>query len=314
MSVYHGHSGLPPEARGAVAALGNFDGVHRGHAAVIAQARALAQQLGAPLAAAVFSPHPRRVFQPDAEPFALQSDGQRIRALRAEGVEIVHHIVFDRSLAAMSAETFVQTVLVEGLGLVGVVTGGDFRFGRNRGGDVETLRATGAPLGLLARVAAAVPVPGAADKISSTAVREALKSGEPERAAALLGRPFALEGVVAEGDRRGRLLGFPTANMPLGDYVRPAFGVYATRTRLDDGRIIPGVANLGRRPTVDGIEARLEVHLFDFTGDLYGRTLETELIGFLRPERKFDGLDALKAQIAQDSAAARARLGAPPAP
>jgi riboflavin kinase/FMN adenylyltransferase len=145
-------------------------------------------------------------------------------------------------------------------------------------------------------------------KLSSSAVREALVAGRPDRAAAILGRPFSVEGVVQHGDKRGRTIGFPTANIPLGDYVRPAFGVYATRTLLPDGREVAGVANLGRRPTVDGTEERLEVWLFDFAEDLYGLTLETDLIHFIRPERRFDGLDALKAQIAADAAEARTRL------
>ncbi|XBQ15228.1 MAG: bifunctional riboflavin kinase/FAD synthetase [Oceanicaulis sp.] len=308
MSVFHGHSGLPEAARGAVAALGNFDGVHRGHAAVIAEAKALAADLGAPPAAAVFSPHPRVLFQPNAEPFALMSEAQRVRALKAEGVEIVHHIVFDRTLAGMTPEAFVAEVLAEGLGLKGVVTGADFCFGKDRAGNAAALKTIGSAHGIEARVAPAVKAEGADGKISSSDVRNALRDGDPQRAAVLLGRPFAIEGAVQSGDRRGRTIGFPTANVPLGEYVRPAFGVYATRSRLADGRLVAGVANLGRRPTVEGTEARLEVHLFDFEADLYGQTLETELVAFLRPERKFDGLDALKAQIAADSEAARKLL------
>ncbi|MEQ8405902.1 MAG: bifunctional riboflavin kinase/FAD synthetase [Oceanicaulis sp.] len=310
MSVYHGHAGLPQTARGAVAALGNFDGVHRGHAAVIGEAKALAAALGAPSAAAVFTPHPRLIFQPDAEPFALMSETQRVRALQAEGVEIVHHIAFDRTLASMTPEAFVETVLARGLGLAGVVTGSDFCFGKDRAGDAAALKQIGARHGIEARIAKAVSDDGAEGKISSSDVRKALRAGEPEAAAALLGRPFAIEGAVAEGDKRGRTIGFPTANMALGGYVRPAFGVYAVRARLGDGRTVPGVANLGRRPTVEGTEARLETHLFDFTEDIYGRTLEVELLSFIRGETKFDGLDQLKAQIATDCDTARKILAA----
>ena len=310
MSVYHGHSGLPEAARGAVLALGNFDGVHRGHAAVIAQARALADELGRAPGAAVFSPHPRALFQPDAEPFALMSDAQRVRALQAEGAQIIHHIVFDRTLSQMSPEAFVEEVLHEGFGAAGVVTGADFCFGKGRAGSAADLERLCAQAGIAVRIAPAVAAADARGKISSSDVRAALRGGDPEHAAQLLGRPFAIEGVVQDGDKRGRTIGFPTANIALGAYVRPAFGVYATRSRLDDGRVYPGVANLGRRPTVDGTQARLEVHLFDFAGDIYGRTLETELIAFLRAEKKFDGLDALKTQIAADSAAARRLLGA----
>ncbi|MFW5660996.1 MAG: bifunctional riboflavin kinase/FAD synthetase [Oceanicaulis sp.] len=308
MSVYHGHSGLPDDARGAVAALGNFDGVHRGHAAVIAEARALAAELGARPAAAVFSPHPRMLFQPGAEPFALMSEAQRVRALNAEGVEIVHHIAFDRALAGMTPGAFVKEVLADGLGLRGVVTGADFCFGKDRAGNAAALKTLGAAHGIKARVAGAVKAEGADGKISSSDVRNALRQGDPQRAAILLGRPFAIEGVVQTGDRRGRTIGFPTANVPLGDYVRPAFGVYAARSRLPGGALIAGVANLGRRPTVEGTEARLEVHLFDFDADLYGQTIETELVSFIRPEQKFDGLDALKAQIFADAGTARRLL------
>lgn len=308
MSVFHGHSGLPKAARGAVVALGNFDGVHRGHAAVIAQAKRLAEELGAPPGAAVFSPHPRLVFQPDADPFALMNDAQRVRALQAEGAEIIHHIVFDHALSQMSPEAFVEEVLHQGLGVRGVVTGADFCFGKGRAGSARDLERFCDERGIVARIADAVSIEGTEAKISSSDVRAALREGDPARAAGLLGRPFAIEGAVQHGDERGRTIGFPTANIALGSYVRPAFGVYATRSGLEDGRVVAGVANLGRRPTVDGSEARLEVHLLDFAEDLYGRTLETELITFIRPEKKFDGLDALKAQIAADCDTARESL------
>jgi riboflavin kinase / FMN adenylyltransferase len=310
MQVFHGFTSMPDAARGAVAALGNFDGVHLGHQAVMGEAAALARTLGAPPAAAVFTPHPRRVFQPDAEPFRLMTDAQRVRALAGAGAAIVHHIPFSRALAQMSPERFVGEVLDEGLGLRGVVIGADFCFGRDRAGDARTLQALGTARGLAVAIASPVSAGGGTGKISSSQVREALRSGAPERAAALLGRPFAVEGEVSRGDQRGRTLGFPTANLALGDYVRPAFGVYAVRVDLGGGEALPGVANIGRRPTVDGTEARLEAHLFDVDRDLYGRTIACALIGLLRPERRFDGLEALKAQITQDCAAARLRLGA----
>jgi riboflavin kinase/FMN adenylyltransferase len=308
MSVYFGHAGLPGAARGAVAALGNFDGVHRGHAAVIDAAKALAAKLGAPAAAAVFTPHPRLTFQPGGDPFALMSDAQRVRALQAEGLTIIHHIAFDRTLAAMTPEMFVEDVLAGGLGLRGVVTGGDFCFGKNRAGNAAALKEIGARFAIEARVAEAVREPGVDHKISSSDVRRALRDGAPQTAAALLGRPFAIEGVVAEGDKRGRTIGFPTANIALGAYVRPAFGVYAVSNRLADGRRVAGVANLGRRPTVNGTEARLETHLFDFAEDLYGQPLEVDLLEFIRGEQKFDGLQALTAQIARDCDTARALM------
>lgn len=310
MQIFHGFSGLPDTARGAVAALGNFDGVHLGHQAVMAEAAALARRLGAPAAAAVFSPHPRRVFQPDGEPFALMSEAQRVRALGGAGAQLVHHIPFDRALAAMTPERFVAEVLDDGLGLKGVVTGADFCFGKDRAGNAQVLKTLGAARGMTVAIADPVGAGVAAGKISSSDVRQALRDGDPERAAALLGRPFAIEGEVVEGDRRGRTLGFPTANVALGDYVRPAFGVYAVRVDLGGGEAVPGVANIGRRPTVEGLEARLEAHLFDVDANLYGRVISCALIAFLRAEQRFDGLDALKAQIATDCEAARRRLGA----
>jgi len=310
MQIFHGYTGLPDTARGAVAALGNFDGVHLGHQAVMAEAAALARDLSAVPAAAVFSPHPRRVFQPGGEPFALMSAAQRVRALGEAGARLVHHIPFDRTLAAMTPERFVAEVLDEGLGLKGVVTGADFGFGKDRAGNAHALKALGAARGMTVSIAAPVGADAAAGKISSSDARHALREGDPARAAALLGRPFAIEGEVVEGDRRGRTLGFPTANVALGDYVRPAFGVYAVRVDLGGGEAVPGVANIGRRPTVDGTEARLEVHLFDVSADLYGRVISCALIAFLRAEQRFDGLDALKAQITADCEAARRRLGA----
>lgn len=310
MSVYHGYRALPDAARGAVAALGNFDGVHRGHQAVLAEAGALARQLGARPAAAVFTPHPRRVFQPDGEPFALMNGAQRVHALQDAGAQLVHHIPFDRELAAMSPERFVREVLHEGLGLAGVVTGADFCFGQGRVGNATMLESLGEACGMAVRIAAPLGEGPGAQKISSSDVRQALREGAPARAAALLGRPFAIEGEVRQGDQRGRTIGFPTANVALGDYLRPAFGVYAMRVDLGGGEGLPAVGNIGRRPTVEGLEVRLEAHLFDFNADLYGRTIACALIAFIRPEQRFDGLDALRAQISTDCETARRILGA----
>ncbi len=212
----------------------------------------------------------------------------------------------------MGDEAFAREVLAEGLGARHVAAGFDVTFGAGRSGDPEALRRYGERFGFDISIAQRMDAPDG-EKLSSSAVRDALAAGDPARAATILGRPFAIEGEVQHGDKRGRLLGTPTANVPLGDYVRPAFGVYATRSRID-GAEYGGVANLGSRPTVGGTEARLEVWLFGFDGDLYGRTLETDLIAFLRPERKFDGLDALKAQIAEDAAEARRRLAVDPRP
>ena len=304
--VITGWQGLPEADRGAALALGNFDGVHRGHQQVIAAARAGAP--GAPWAAAVFKPHPRRWFQPATEPFHLMTDAQRVRVLGGLGVERLYVLPFDAALVAMSDREFVERVLVEGLRVRHVAVGFDFTFGRGRMGDSDALRRYGQAFGfgvsILEEVTDADGV-----KLSSTAVRLALQAGRPEQAAAILGRPFAIEGEVVHGDKRGRALGFPTANVRLGDYLRPRFGVYATRTRLPDGRVLPGVANLGVRPMFDTPEPLLEVWLFGFEEDIYGQVIETELTAFLRPEEHFDSLEALKAQVAADATMARRLFG-----
>jgi riboflavin kinase/FMN adenylyltransferase len=298
------------EGTGGVAAMGNFDGVHAGHRAVIATASELASSLSAPLVAAVFKPHPRRYFRPDTAPFRLMSDAQRVRALKEAGCARIYAIAFGPDLAAMSPEDFARDVIAGELKLDGVVTGPDFRFGKGRAGTADDLKALGERHGFTAATAPEFTAQAAGGKVSSTAIREALIAGDPVRAASMLGRPWAVEGLVARGDQRGRTLGFPTANISLGEYQRPKFGVYAVRAQIEgEKRLIPGVANIGRRPTVDGTDERVEAHLFDFSGDLYGRTVEVRVERFIRAERRFDGLDALKAQIGKDSEAARALLG-----
>ena len=294
---------LAPEARGAAVALGAFDGVHRGHRRVIASAAAAARSLGAPLGVVTFEPHPRRLFVPHSEPFLLTNPDQQARALADLGVEFLYRLPFDMALAALSDLEFARDVLVAGLGARHVSAGANITFGKNRSGGPDALAAYGQEFGFSVSIVPLLAADGAA--CSSTAIREALKAGRPDRATALLGRPFAIEGVVVHGDHLGRTIGFPTANMSLGDYVRPAQGIYAARTRLCDGREIAGVAYIGRRPTVNGVDERLEVNLFDFDEDLYGHTLETSLIAFIRGDEKFDGLDSLKAQIARDCASAR---------
>jgi len=311
MRLIEGWRDLPPEDRGASIAIGNFDGVHRGHQRVLAAAAEARNGplAGAPWAAVVFDPHPRRWFQPGAEPFRLQSDGQRRRVLEALGLERLYVLPFDEALVAMSPADFARQVLAEGLGARHVAAGFDFTFGAGRSGDGDLLRAYGERFGFGVSVVGEVTDEEGV-KLSSTGVRLALQAGRPEQAAAILGRPFAIEGEVVHGDKRGRELGFPTANVPLGDYLRPRFGVYATRTRLPDGRLLPGVANLGVRPMFETPTPLLEVWLFDFAGDLYGQLIETELTAFLRPEEKFAGLDELAAQVMKDAAQARKVLGA----
>jgi riboflavin kinase/FMN adenylyltransferase len=304
LKVVRDWRGLADADRGAAVAIGNFDGVHRGHAQVIAAAAEAARATGAPLAAAVFDPHPRLWFQPGAQAFRLTTDAQRARALANLGVEILYALPFEAEMAGMTDAEFAARVLAEGLGARHVAAGFDFSFGKGRTGDGHLLRAYGERFGFGVSVVEAVTDEDGR-KLSSTAVRLALEAGRPEEAAAVLGRPFAIEGEVVEGRRLGRTLGFPTANVPLGDYVRPRLGVYATRTRLPDGRAFNGVSSIGENPSVGGNAPRLEAWLFDFDEDLYGRPTETELVAFLRPEETFDTLEALTAQVHRDAAVAR---------
>lgn len=298
-----------PPPRGAAVALGNMDGVHIGHQAVIGMAARAGARLRAPLAAAIFEPHPRRLFQPDAPPFRLQSPAQRTRALQACGVEIIYQIAFDRALAALTDTAFCETILSERMGAAHVVVGEDFRFGRNRMGGAETLVREGERLGFSAEIADAVDDDHTPGKVSSSAIRAALVDGDPQVAARLLGRPWAIEGVVGPGAQRGRTIGVPTANVALGDYLRPRFGVYAATCDVGDGIARPAVVNIGVKPTVGGAaEPLLEAHLFDFSSDLYGKRIETALHAFIRPERKFESFEALMAQIKTDAEAARLLL------
>jgi riboflavin kinase/FMN adenylyltransferase len=297
---------LPPEARGGTVALGNFDGVHLGHAEVLKAAHQARPEL--PLMALTFEPHPREHFRPDDPPFRLTLLPAKGAALAALGVRQVVAVPFDATFSAMTAEEFVEQVLHQGLGARHLACGPDFAFGHRRGGDVSFLRQAAEARGIGLSV-----VPKLADAegpLSSSRIRRALQDGYPERAAAMLGRPWAIRGPVTHGDARGRSIGFPTANIPLGRHLEPARGVYAVRATLPDGRVVPGVANLGRRPTLGGDPvSRLEAHLFDFSGDLYGQELEVALVAFLREERKFSDVAALTAQIAADAAAARGILG-----
>lgn len=298
---------LPAELTGAAVAIGAFDGVHRGHQAVIAEAAGAARRLQAPLAVVSFDPHPRRWFQPGAAPFRLMTPGQMARALAPLGVDRLYLLPFDAEMAALSDDAFARQVLHDGLGIRHAAVGFDFTFGKGRTGSPEALRRYGAELGFSVSVADRVDDADGL-KLSSSAVREALHAGDMARATAILGRPFAIEGEVIHGDKRGRTIGVPTANVPLGDYMRPAFGIYAVRVRLPDGRVFDGVASLGVRPMFRTEEPLLEVWLFDFAGELYGQTIETELVAFLRPEMHFDSLEALKARIDRDAADARAVL------
>ena len=301
-----GGAALPQPVRGGIVALGNFDGFHAGHQAVVGRALALAREAGLPALVASFDPHPARLFKPELPPFALTSMGQRFDLFAKFGIDAAVLIPFDRELAALSAQDFVTQWLVRRLGVSGVVTGGDFTFGSNRSGDTAQLAALGAEHGINCEVVA--PVADAAGTISSTRIRNCLRAADPAGAAQLLTRPFTIRGAVEHGAKLGRTLGFPTANMRLGDYVRPAYGVYAVMVRVPGGKRIKGVANLGIRPMIEPPVELLETWLLDWEGDLYGKTLEVELIAYLRPEMKLAGLEALKLQIAADAEAARAVL------
>ncbi|MFI4998967.1 MAG: bifunctional riboflavin kinase/FAD synthetase [Reyranellales bacterium] len=292
----------PAACKGGAVALGNFDGVHRGHQALLAETARHARALGAPLVALTFEPHPRRFFVPDTGPFRLTLPPAKLRLLAQYGVEAVLEQRFDAAFAALSAQAFVDDVLLGGLGARHVVCGYDFTFGERRGGNVEMLRAEGAKKGF--GVTVLDPVMREGEIYSSTRIREALRAGWPSEAAELLGHPWEIEGIVEQGDKRGRTIGFPTANVGLGEHLRPRFGVYAVRALVDD-KWRDAVANLGRRPTIGKLQENFEVHLFDFDGDLYGKTLRVALVDFIRPEMKFAGLDQLKAQIAADGEAAR---------
>ena len=308
MRVVHGWKGLIKADRGASIALGNFDGVHLGHQSVIALAVKAANDLGAPSGVISFDPHPRRIFQPDAPPFRLMTTDQQCRALAELGVDLLYILPFDTELEHLTDREFVTRVLHEGLGVRHVSVGFDISFGHGRTGSPELMGQYGKELGFGVSVAQAVGDSHA--KFSSTAVRQALRDGHPEVAAQILGRPFALEGMVVKGRQLGRTLGFPTANVALADYVVPRLGVYATRTRLPDGRQFAGVANIGVNPTIEGeIAPRLEVWLFDFDEDIYDQVIETDLVAFLRDEAKFEGLEAMTVQVMADAAQARAVLG-----
>jgi riboflavin kinase/FMN adenylyltransferase len=302
---------------GAVVAIGNFDGVHKGHQALIAAARAEAKARGAPLAVLAFEPHPQEFFRPRPDSIRLTPLRMKARLLADLGVDALFALPFDAEMARMSPEDFVQNVLLGGLGASGVVVGPDFQFGKGRAGKFSTLQEMGTARGF--SVTCFDMITTGQVKISSTRIREALKAARPEEAARLLGHWWAMEARVEHGDGRGRTMGFPTANMHLGHCLAPAFGVYAVRVTIMDnenpvGRH-EGVANFGIRPMYQTPVPLMEAHLFDFNGDLYGKHLTVELISYIRPEAKFDGLPALIAQIGRDAAEARGILkhtGAPP--
>lgn len=306
MERLDGSSAVPPRFRGGIVALGNFDGFHLGHQAVVGRAVERARAQGRPAIVATFDPHPMRFFRPDSEYFRLTTMDQRARLIAEAGVDALLVFPFDQALADLSDQAFATTRLAEALGAAGVVTGSDFTFGKNRQGDVHRLAELGRALGYVAEVVEPVTLDG--ETVSSTAIRKLLREARPRDAARLLTRPFAIEGMVEPGAKLGRQLGFPTANLSLANYLRPAYGIYAVRGRLPDGRILDGVASLGIRPSFEPPVELLEPWFFDLDEELYGQTIEVQLIDYIRPEAKFDDLDALKAQIAADAERARELL------
>lgn len=290
---------VPADMRGGAVALGNFDGVHRGHQVVIGAAVAAARAAGVPALVATFDPHPSLFFRPDTPPFALTTTAQKLDLLKGLGIDTAVVIPFNAALAALSAEAFAQSWLADRLGVSHVVTGEDFTFGKGRSGSAATLKTLGETLGFSTN--AISPVTAGAETISSTRIREALVAGDMAEAARLLSRPFTIRATVIHGEKLGRTIGIPTANHLLGGYQRPRYGVYAVRVRLPDGQLVNGVANLGVRPMFDPPKELLETWILDWSGDLYGAELDVELVAWLRPELKLDGLDALKAQISEDA-------------
>lgn len=302
-------SAVPPHLRGAIVALGNFDGFHLGHQAVAGRAVEWAKAEGRPAIIATFDPHPVRHFFPNLPPFRLTTLDQRQRIFGEAGADAMLVFHFDDKLAATSAEAFVQS-LIDDYHAAGVVTGTDFTFGKGRGGNVGLLTQKGQSLGL--RTEAVEPVLLDGEIVSSSRIREALQTGDCATAAQLMTRPFAVEGMVQHGDKVGSDIGYPTANIDMGKYLRPAYGIYAIRGCLPGGRIVDGVANLGIRPMFEPPKELLEPYFFDFSEDLYGQTVEIEFIQYLRPEAKFDSIEELTAQIARDCEHARQILAATP--
>jgi riboflavin kinase / FMN adenylyltransferase len=299
----------PPELRGASVALGNFDGVHVGHKAVIAAAREDAARIGGQLAVATFDPSPRRVFQPDAPPFRIYTDVRRALVLESLGVDACFLVPFDAVMAGMTDEDFARDVLVGRMGAQAVAVGSDFQFGARRMGDVRSLDRLGRELGFSTHVV--TPLVEGGRKLSSTHIRRLIASGDMSGTAAELGRWWIFDGVVEHGEKRGRTLGYPTANLRLGDIVHPAFGVYAVWVRIEgEGAWRPGVASFGRTPTTGLRDPLLEAVLFEFSGDLYGRRLHVAFASFLRPELRFADLASLVAQMNIDAAHARTVLAA----
>lgn len=315
MRIFRDYRHLPSDLSGSVVAVGNFDGVHLGHRAVIGEAGRIAHADGAPWAVLTLEPHPRTLFNPEGPPFRLTPFAEKARLIGELGPAALIVLPFDHALARMPARTFVETVIAQGLAARHVVCGHDFAFGQGRKGTPELLLWLGDEFGFGFTCVKEVR-DGGGEPYSSTRIREYLKAGDTPAAAALLGRPFEIAGIVTAGEQRGRVLGFPTANIDLGEQVRPAHGVYAVRVTICGDETGPvyrdGAAYIGPRPTFGGTEVLLEVHLFDFTGELYGRYMRVALFDHLRGDMTFSGTDDLQRQLMADCARARDVLAAIP--
>ncbi len=311
MKTFTSWNGLTADDKGAAVAIGNFDGVHIGHQAVIDIARAEGARTGAPLGILTFEPHPREVFAPDAPPFRLMNAIAKEHRLEKLGVQRLYQIAFNRSLSGLTPEEFAKYVVVEGLGLRHVVVGQDFCFGKGRVGTAEDLQNFGTKFGFGVTLAQLIATGGR--EVSSTNIRTALSDGEPRIAAEMLGHWHRIDGPVEHGEKRGRGLGFPTANMSITGLHPPKFGVYAVLVDVLDGPYAgsyQGAASIGVRPMFGENRANLETFIFDFDGDIYGAELSVGLVEYLRPELTFDGLDQLTSQMAKDCDQARAILAA----
>ena len=310
MRIFRHVAGLPEFVRGSSVAIGNFDGVHLGHQAVINEAGTHAEKLSVPLSVITFEPHPRRYFKPEEPTFQLTPLRSKVRRFEAIGVEQLLIVHFDADTSQLTHDQFVDTFITEGFQAKHVSVGYDFVFGAGRGGDADYLRERAATGGF--ELSALEPVKDVSGTIySSTNIRNCLVDGNPLGAARLLGRPWEVEGRVIKGDQRGRQIGFPTANISIEDYVKPALGVYAVWVGVEEGGETTwhmGCANVGRRPTFDKNDVNCEVYIFDFTDDIYDKLLRVALVEYIRPEKKFDGIAELREQIALDSHDARTLL------
>ena len=310
MRIFRHVAGLPDFVQNSSVAIGNFDGVHLGHQAVINEAAMNAEKMGAPLSVITFEPHPRRFFRPQEPAFQLTPLRSKVRRLESIGVEQLLVVHFDDETSQLTHDQFVDTFIKSGFHAKHVTVGYDFVFGAGRSGDVAYLRERAALDGF--GISAVEPVKEAGGTIySSTNIRNCLLDGNPAGAAQLLGRPWEVEGRVVRGDQRGRQIGFPTANISIEDYVEPALGVYAVWVGVEEGGVTSwhmGCANVGRRPTFDKVDVNCEVYIFDFTDDIYDKLLRVALVEFIRPEKKFDGIAQLREQIALASHDARVLL------